>query len=429
MSGRSEPRVTMRLSGGEELFEEIISAEIIRDLEEISGGFKIECLDMARMQAARPAWWRFGSARGPLQPGERVVIALDGEVVLVGWLDRVEVNYGPDKVSMLLSGRDVTGDLVDCAAAPDGPAEYSGLTLTELCARICAPFGISVTADVDVGAPFPKFGIEPAETAMSAIEKACRQRAVLAVSDGVGGLLLTRGGQGKAPAPLIFGENIQTLDATFDQSERYAEYICKGQGGPASSPPAMDRTATPLTAAAPDRRPAPTSPAGGRPRVVTSARVSDPAVTRYRPTVLMAKTQSGGVSVQEQAEWKMRTARAKSESLRVTVQDWRAGEPMGVTDDGNLTGEEPRLWRINERALVDDPLSQASAELLIASLTWRYSKEGARTELRLCGCDAFDVLIEPGETARSSAPRRLDGTAGELTAEPPPRTPTPAPSR
>lgn len=419
MSGRSIPRVTMTL--GDEPLEEIISAEITRDLEEISGSFRVECLDMGRMEAARPAWWRFGVMRGPVQPGERVVLALDGEVVLVGWLDRVEVNYGPDKVSMMLIGRDVTGDLVDCAAAPDGPAEYLNLTLTDLCARICAPYGITVTADVDVGAPFPKFGIEPGETAMSAIEKACRQRAVLAVGDGVGGLLLTRGGTGKAPEPLIFGGNVATMDATFDHAARFSDYICKGQGARASGPPAMDRTASPLTAAAPERRPTPTSPAGNRPAVVMTGRVQDPAVTRYRPTVLMAKTQSGGASVQEQADWKMRTARAQSEHLRVTVDGWRGGGDYGMTEDGRPTGEDARLWRINERALVDDPLSGASAELLVAGLTWRYSKEGARTELRLCGCDAFDVLIEPGDTARVATPRRLDGTASELTAEPPPR--------
>lgn len=404
-------RVTLKL--GDDAFEEIITAEITRDLEEISGGFRIECLDMARLAKARPAWWRPDVLRGPVQPGERAVLAIDGEVVLVGWIDRVEVNYGPDKVSMMLFGRDVTGDLVDCAAAPEGPAEYLNLSLTDLCARICAPFGITVTADVDVGAPLPKFGIEPAETAMSAIEKACRQRAVLAVSDGVGGLRLTRGGRGKGPAPISFAENIVTMDGIFDHERRFRDYICKGQS-PSKGGQALDRTATPLTAAAPERRPAPTSPAGARPRVVMTGRAQDPAVTRYRPTVLMAKTQSGGASVQEQADWRMRTARAQAESLRVVVSDFRAGP-------------EDRLWRINERVLVDDPLSGVSAELLVARLTWRLTKRGSETELRLCGCDAFDVLLEPSETAR--APRPLDGTATPLTVEPPPRVSTPAPRR
>jgi prophage tail gpP-like protein len=219
--------ISLRL--GDTEFTEMLSAEITRDLEEISGGFRVDGLDMARTAAALPGWWKPAAQRKAVRPGERVTLALDGEVVLVGWLDRVEVNYGANKLSMTLFGRDVTGDLVDCAAAPNGPAEYLNLTLTELCTRICQPFGITVTADVDVGAPFPKFGIEPAETAMSAIEKACRQRAVLAVSDGVGGLLLTRGGKGKAPAPLIFGQNIVTMDGVRDDTDRHSEYICKGQ--------------------------------------------------------------------------------------------------------------------------------------------------------------------------------------------------------
>jgi prophage tail gpP-like protein len=405
--------ISLRL--GDTEFTEMLSAEITRDLEEISGGFRVDGLDMARTAAALPGWWKPAAQRKAVRPGERVTLALDGEVVLVGWLDRVEVNYGANKLSMTLFGRDVTGDLVDCAAAPNGPAEYLNLTLTELCTRICQPFGITVTADVDVGAPFPKFGIEPAETAMSAIEKACRQRAVLAVSDGVGGLLLTRGGKGKAPAPLIFGQNIVTMDGVRDDTDRHSEYICKGQmarkGGVV-----LDRIASPLIGPTPSGRPLPSSPASPRPAIIVTGRATDPAVARYRPTVLMAKTQSGGASVQEQADWKMRTARARSESLRVTVQGWRAGK-------------DKRLWRVNERALVDDPLSQASAELLIAGLTWKLTKRGSETEMRLCGCDAFDVLLEPGDSARTAAPRRLDGTASELTAEPPPRVSTPSTAR
>jgi prophage tail gpP-like protein len=396
----TKPRLTLRL--GEQLLEEWTRAEITRDLEEISGGFRIEVLDLARTAAALPAWWRPDLVRGPILPGERVTLALDGEVVLLGWLDEVEVNYGPDKLSVTLVGRDLVGDLVDCAAAPEGPAEYLNLTLTEICARLCAPFGIEVTADVDVGAPFPRFGIEVGETAMSAIEKGCRQRGVLAVSDGVGGLRLTRGGRNPAPTPLVFGDNILTMDATFDHAERFSAYIVKGQAQ-RSGGVVLDGVAPVLLPGpTPGARPPPTSPAGPRPSVVMTGRATDPAVRRHRPTVSLAKTQSGGASVQEQADWRMRTARARSESLRAVVADVRAGE-------------DARLWRINERVLVDDPLSGASHELLVAALTWRLGPDGTRTELRLCGPEAFDILPEPEpRTTRAATPRRLDGTATEL---------------
>jgi prophage tail gpP-like protein len=409
----ARPKLTLRLGSAEKMlvFEDVIRAEVVRDLEELSGSFRVELLDRARFFAALPGWWQPTPARGIVMPGERAEILLDGEVVLIGWIDAVEANHGPDKTSLTIQGRDVTGDLVDCAASVDGPHEYRDLTLTEIVARICQPFGISVRAEVDVGAPFPRFAIEAGETALSAIEKACRQRAVLAVSDGVGGLLLTRGGKAPAPAQIVFGGNIQTMDCTFDWTDRFSLYVVRGQAErPMGGAPALDGTANPLTAAAPERRPAPSSPAGERPRIALTGRAEDPVVARYRPTVALAKTQSGGVSVQEQAEWMMRTARAKSEALRVTVPYWRAGE-------------EDRLWRCNERVAVDDPLAGVACELLVAGLTWRWDEQGARTELRLCGCDAFDILPEGEQQERQRQPARrpLDGQANPLTPEPPPR--------
>lgn len=52
-----------------------------------------------------------------------------------------------------------------------------------------------------LGAAFPVFGVNIEETALIAIERAARQRALLVVSDGVGGLLLTKGKGGATPRP------------------------------------------------------------------------------------------------------------------------------------------------------------------------------------------------------------------------------------
>lgn len=402
------PRFQLRV--GDEWFADVVSAEVTRDLEELCSGFQLEVLDTARTRAALPGWWRPPGDVPPLAAGQRVEILLDGETVLLGWIDRITVDYAANSLSVRVEGRDLAADLVDCAAAPFGPAEYSGLLLPDLCARLCRPFGLTVRAEVPCAPAFPRFGIDVSETCLSALEKAARQRAVLLVSDGVGGLVVTRGGRGEAPAPLRFGENVHTMQACFDWTSRFGLYLVKGQGRAVVARPPLDRTASPLTAAAPDRRPVPTAPDGNRPGVVMTGRAEDQAVSRFRPTVEQAKSQSGGPSVSEQAEWRMRTARAKSESLTVTVADWRAGP-----DD--------RLWRPNERVLVDDPLSGASAQLLVAAVTWRWTeRDGAVTELRLCGCDAFDVLSEAEErdTRRASRARPLDGTASELTAAPPP---------
>jgi len=406
---------TIRL--GTDEFRDFERLEVTRDLEEIAGGVTVEGIDMARLAAAWPAWWRPAPSRGPLRPGEKLTVELDGEPVLLGWVDEIKVDYGASKAGITLTGRDVTGDLVDCAAAPHGPAEYANVTLLDLCRAICAPYGIAVRAEVDLPQRFPRFGIDAGETALSAIEKACRQRAVLALSDGLGTLVLTRGGRTAGPAPLVFGGNIVQAGAAFTHAARFSEYLVKGQSSaPARGAPALITTAAPLAATPDARRPLPTAPTTTRARVVMTGRAVDPKVGRHRPTVLSPPTQSGGASAQEQADWAMRTARAKSESMSVTVSGWRAGP-----DDA--------LWRPNQRVWVEDPLADVSHELLISSVTYRWGADGATTELRLSGVEAFDLLPEAGEQerrARRTAPAARIATAEPLAAAPPPPVPVPS---
>lgn len=403
-----EPTQRIALKVGNEVFAAWTAVEIVRDLVEMSGSFRLECHDLGRAGRAMPV----PASASPLEPGQAAVLSIDGEVVLTGWIDEVNPIWSGEKVGAIVSGRDRTGDLVDCAAAPQGPAEYANLTLTQIAERICKPFGIPVRAEVDVGRPFARFAIDVAETALSAIEKAARQRAVLVTSDGVGGLVLTRGGQRRGPAPLRVGELIQEIDATLTWRGRYSDYWVKGQSekaaGRRGSTPALDATAGRLT------DPVPPAPAArmqaARAGVVMTGHARDPVVTRYRPTVRQAKTQSGGASCQEQADWMARVARGKAEALQYSVADWRAGE-------------ENRLWRPNELVLVDDPYTGVLGDRLVSAVVYGYGPRGATTKLKLSPRDAFD-LVEEAEERRASRQRR-QGQALDSTARPLQRTSSP----
>lgn len=381
-------------------FHDWTRVNLTRSLEEISGSFDLEIYDVARSDNAA----KRGVVRADaIRQGQACTIRIDGEAVLVGHIDDAKVSWAKDAMRFSVAGRDRTGDLVDCAAAPDGPAEYRNLTLTEIARRICAPYGITVRADTDVGGAIPVFSLDASETALSALEKAARQRAVLLVSDGVGGLVLTRGGASRGPAPLKVPGNVQSAAASFSWKERFRDYIVKGQTRDAAGN--RDSRASELTAATPPA-PASTRPTvRERAGVVMTGRARDEEVTRHRPTVQLAKTQSGGASVQTQAEWRMRVARAKSETLTYTVLDWRAGD-------------ERRLWRPNELVAVSDPFAGISGDMLVSSVVYAYGPEGATTELELVGPEAFDLEpIEPRRRGRE-ANRGSDSTARPLTAEP-----------
>lgn len=386
----------LRLRLGELAFEGFTQIEVVRDLAEISGGFTLRGWEPVRSRAFLGGASNLADAAGAAA-GQRAELSIDGELALLGWVDELRLETQGEDLQCTIQGRDMAGDLVDCSALPDGPAELLGLTLTEIVARIARPFGLTVRAEVDVGARFPRFGIDPGESAMDAIEKACRQRAILCVSDGVGGLVLTRGGQQRGPGPIRLGQHPLESEVTLSWRERFSEIIVKGQtekaaGNRAAAAPI--NTSLPPDADAPDPPPPAAAP-GRRERagVLMTGRARDAAITRHRPRVVLAQTQSGGASVQEQADWAVRVQRGRGTILLYTLTDWRAGR-------------ENRLWRPNELVEVDDRLAGIQEEMLVVGVTWLWDEQGARTRLRLAGRDAFDVLREGEERQAQRAGTR-----------------------
>lgn len=333
----TSPELRLEIAGV--AFSDWTSASVQRSLSEISGGFDLEYDDQLRMQTTLP---RADARTGLLaiKPGLEARILLDGELVLLGLVDDVDWEILGDQVRARLTGRDRTGQLVDCSANPTGPAEYKGLTALEIASRLCAPFGITVRADVDVGAPLRDFGIELGETVMSAIDKATKPRALLVTSDGVGGLVLTRSGSRRAPATLSLPGNALGAGAHLSLRDRFSDYYVKGQSRPnrGGRKAALDGTAAPLTqrAAADDetatqaRRAVSAAPQDGsaypigqspplttqgqtqRASILSTGHAQDPAITLYRPRVFSVRSQSGDVSNQLLAEWRMRIARGRS---------------------------------------------------------------------------------------------------------------------
>jgi prophage tail gpP-like protein len=377
---------------------------------EIGASFDLTLLDVERARRAFPASGYPQDWAEELQEGQPCTLAIDGEVVLTGHIEDLDLTEEGEQIDCRISGRDRTGDLVDCAALPDGPAEFGGLTLDEIARRICAPYGIRVIVDTDVGAPLPKFSIDAQETALSALEKAARQRAVLLVSDGLGGLLLTRGGRRRAPAELRIGELLHKLQTRRSTRGRFSDYYVKGQtpgaaGGRAAAP-ALDRSAVPLS---PDDTAPTVAPARPveRSGVVMTGHARDAGITRYRPRVALARTQSGGASVQQQADWQMRVARGQAENPVGVVLDWRAGA-------------EDRLWRPNELVLLDSAYAGILGDMLIKGVAYHFDDQGLRTELSMIGPEAFELLAEGDDQAqrRGRQRKRQQAAATDRTAVP-----------
>lgn len=340
--------------------------EIARSVERVAGGFVLVLTDR----------WADQAERRPINPGLACTLAVDGEVLITGWIDDVQHSYDAETHRLVVRGRDKTGDLFDCAAV-HRPFEILGLKLDAIATRLCQPFGIPVRAQVDVGRAFPRFAIQPGETVWEAIERGCRQRAVLPMPDGKGGLLLTRAGEaGEAAAPLKLGwpgGNILACQMTRSAKELFSEYIVMGQQASANFGEIFVPGASTVERA-------PSSP---------SARVRDSSVTRHRPTIILAEMQGSGLTLAQRAEWQRAVALGKAVRGTYTVQDWKAGG---------------KLWQPNTLLrLTDALLGVDNVEMLVAAAKMRLTEAGTLTELELTLKDAYRLIPEGGGDAGGSA--------------------------
>lgn len=393
MSLPAAPNTTRRmtLSVAGQVLSRWTSAQVSRNLRDIAGSFQFEYRDSGREALAfDPDLDPFPRFPAVLA-GQAAQVHIDGTLVLDGWIDTVEANWSADQLTCTLIGRDKTGDLVDCAASPNGPVEWRNVTALQMAQLFCQPFGIKAYADVPVAQAMNIFAIDPDETVLTAIEKIARQTALLVVSDGVGGLLLTRGGKTRGPDALQRPGNIVSGGRKSDWSQRWRDYYCKGQ----TNRSVIRKQKEALMTQAVDPRdltafPVELSTTATRTEEVTSVMTGhaiDPQVTRYRPTVRQVKTQAGAATVQQQAEWQLRIQKGMAETLNYQVLDWRAGQNNG-------------LWLPNQLVAVNDAFAQVSEDMLISGITYKFDQSGAYTELELAGRTAFDRIDEPASDGR-----------------------------
>ncbi len=375
-----------------QVFDAWTRAEVTRDLGDISGSFLFDYDDRERFAKLLPAFNPAALAQA-LEPGPAVRVVIDGDLALVGHLVDVNVELGPDGMQASVFGLDRTGDLVECSANPEGPMEYLGLDLLGIVSRLAAPFGMTARAETDVGDPFPHFSLDVGETVMSAIEKAARQRGVLVLSDGVGGIVLTESGRTRAGAPLWMPSggqpgNIHRARLRMSWRGRYSDHWIKGQlphvrlpGKAGKAPVALDGTVPPQGQGAP-LAPQPAAATASAPRkhakglgkhgpVYQTGHAQDLGVTRYRPKVWQTRAEAGLDTVDEQAEWRARLTAAQSVVTSYTVQGYRPapGQP---------------LWTPNTLVAVHDPVRGLDGvDQLIAGVIFLSGEDGNRTVLRM----------------------------------------------
>jgi prophage tail gpP-like protein len=155
--------------------------------------------------------------------------------LITGFIDAIAPSYDANSSSIAVTGRSKTADLVDCSVI--GKHRFNNRFIEHIAATLAEPYGVNVVVGNGVtGEPIRKFVPEQGESVYDAIERACRLRGLLIFDDADGNLILWQSTPGAFPLQLGAqlrrgGERANILDGSgsFDASNVYSEYRCKGQ--------------------------------------------------------------------------------------------------------------------------------------------------------------------------------------------------------
>lgn len=332
---------------------------VTRAMDAIAGAFAISLTERwagdGRLPSQEQPW--------PILNGDRCRLELAGEAVIDGYVDQFRPSYSSTDHTIEIQGRDKSGDLVDCSAFHK-PDQWSNLNLLQIAQILCKPFGVSVRAEVDVGPAFPTIKLQQGETVFAALDRLGRFRKVLFAPDVAGGIVITRAGTSRAAVALVQGVNILTASGVLDTSQRYSQYVVKGQSVKSTSTDGIAETHQ-------------------------EAQTTDSGIGRYRPLVVMSEA---GSSPQDRAVWEANVRLGRSATAKLKLAGWRQ-VPGG------------KLWAPNQLVAVKSSWLRMDGDMLIRQVTYTRSQtEGTMVELDLVSPQAFSPE-PPDKVKEAKQPR------------------------
>ncbi len=336
-----------------------LSVDVKLSIEALSGIFNLTLTDK---------WAASGLNRG-IQPSDACSLYIDNDVVITGYVDRVAPSFTDKTHTVSVTGRDKAGDLIDCSII-GSTSQYTNLKIEQIITQLCAPFGIPVSTDVVTGDIVPLFSYDQTMSVFEAIQKLCKMRKCLALSNGVGGILITRASDAKAQTALAEGINILAASAEYDYSVRFSQYTCKGQQQTAATLPDTTQPATPVA----------TDGVAGNYAVAT-----DTTISRYRPLLIVADGPADMSACQQRVDWEKSTRIGKSQRYTITVAGWRQ----------DVTGT---LWKLNQLVTFKSDLFGVFGNYLIASVNFKLDESGEITILELTPREAYLSFEAPDIT-------------------------------
>lgn len=324
-------------------------------------------------------------------PTKRVRVLIDDDLVITGYVDRYHVRTGPTSHDVMISGRGIGQDLVDCSAdlgdAQLIGGQVSAASALDLAQKLAMPYGIECRqAAGEPGPPILAMSVALGETPYELIERVARYTQLLVYEDENGTLVLDKVGTESMASGFAdrTGGNVEGAEVVFANDQRYSDIIVVWN--PVARFAELGDSANQRYAA------------------------KDEAFKRKRLKIIVSEQIGDNFDyAKARAEWERARRIGRSQALSLTCDSWR-----------DAAG---KLWQINRLAPIDLPAQKLvgpERKWLIGSVTYRKDSGGTHADVVLMPPDAYrpqpQVLYlydkQTDAALRSAAQTAPPGTPG-----------------
>lgn len=393
------------------------SVEIYDDMEQLGNTFTLNTSIPSDINLA-------------IQPGQSLVVKIDNEPMLSGYVDTVEINESATSSQMTITGRDKVCDFVDSRVSnktftpPIGFVEILTKLLRIVGYEVVSPYSLSNPLAAKLGAnkisiinnyekvngSIPMFetnegiGFSPGESAYELIKRLADKRGLVLGTDGKGNITIDAIGVNYATTTLQrlqedstdVTNNIVTANVKNSWASRFYEYkiASKGTGGVTANISSSDKNKT-------DAQKAILDPIKND-TVSYSATVYDDSIRQTRKFYAVVPSLTNS-QCEDRAKWELNIRKAKNFNYVCKV----AGFRQNLITQFSNNSLNP-LWEINTKVYLVDQRFNLDGEYLIKSVKYRQSiSEGSTCELTLIDeysytYSIFKPLIKRGKKSINS---------------------------
>lgn len=354
----NDNKVTLKVGGMK--YDGWTDVQITLSIKSLAGSFSIGFTE--RWPGQKTVW--------PIKAGAHCEVAIGQETVITGYVDVVDASYDANSHTLVISGRDVAGDLIDCTV---DPKTYVSQSYEQILTSLAKPFGIHVIAKKDLSTVVPRLVLDPGETVFSVMDRVARAAGVCLMSSGTGDIFLsTSDCATQALDSLVLGKNIVKASSRTDFTQLYSQVVVSSQ----ISGESLDKYDVLAT-----------QPKAELKRSDTAAMDSD-LLNRYRPLRVIAESQLDSNGCKQRAQWEVSHREAEAFELSVVVQGWRQSNGS--------------LWKPNMLVKVEDEHLRINKTLLITEVTYSLSSAGTTATLLLQPKEAFEPCPEIPKLSNTS---------------------------